>query len=294
VYGASGKGIGVYGTSGFAGLYGEGVVYGVHGRTTAGDDSGIGVYGQAPTYGYGVYGDTRSGFGVYGNSTYGVGSYGQGPIGVQGVAVNASGRYSAGVYGYASGTEIAVGIRGIGLAGSPAGEFSGTVGVYGSFYASEKNFKIDHPLDPANQYLLHSCVESSERKNIYDGIVKLDEKGQATIQLPKWFEALNVEFRYQLCPLGQPCPTLHIAQELNNGQFQIGGGTAGLKVSWQLTGIRNDPFARQNPLQVEETKLAHEQGLYIHPELYGQSQEKALSYRWHKAAEERPGTGKPK
>ena len=28
-------------------------------------------------------------------------------------------------------------------------------------------------------------------KNIYDGVVTLDGKGEATVQLPDWFEALT-------------------------------------------------------------------------------------------------------
>lgn len=47
-------------------------------------------------------------------------------------------------------------------------------------------------------YLLHSFVESDDIKNIYDGVVILDSKGKAQIQLPGWVEAVNKEFRYQL------------------------------------------------------------------------------------------------
>ena len=51
-------------------------------------------------------------------------------------------------------------------------------------------------------YLHHSFVESSERKNVYDGIAELDHNGECTVQLPDWFEAINEECRYQLTPLG--------------------------------------------------------------------------------------------
>jgi hypothetical protein len=87
-----------------------------------------------------------------------------------------------------------------------AGNFTGNVNVTGSITAGKKDFKIDHPLDPANKYLLHASVESSEMKTIYDGTVILDAKGEAVVQLPDWFEAVNGNFRYQLTALGAPSP----------------------------------------------------------------------------------------
>ena len=35
-------------------------------------------------------------------------------------------------------------------------------------------------------------------KNIYDGVVRTDGRGYATVRLPRWFQALNERFRYQL------------------------------------------------------------------------------------------------
>jgi hypothetical protein len=43
-----------------------------------------------------------------------------------------------------------------------------------------------------------SFVESPDMKNVYDGLVVLDDKGEAKIELPDWFGALNKDFRYQL------------------------------------------------------------------------------------------------
>lgn len=45
-------------------------------------------------------------------------------------------------------------------------------------------FKIDHPLDPANKHVSHSFVESSDMKNIYDGIATPDQNGKAEVGLP--------------------------------------------------------------------------------------------------------------
>lgn len=76
--------------------------------------------------------------------------------------------------------------------------------VDGRLTKAAGSFKIDHPLDPANKYLLHSFVESPDMMNIYNGEVALDGLGKATVELPAWFEALNQDFRYQLTAIGSP------------------------------------------------------------------------------------------
>ena len=63
----------------------------------------------------------------------------------------------------------------------------------------------------------------------------------ATVTLPDWFESLNTEYRYQLTPIGAVAPNLFISAEVRDHRFSIGGGHPGLKVSWQLTGVRHDP-----------------------------------------------------
>jgi hypothetical protein len=141
-------------------------------------------------------------------------------------------------------------------------------------------------------------------KNIYDGVVVLDDKGEAEIELPDWFGALNKDFRYQLTAIGAPGPNLHIAEEISDGvtsysnsrssnnknnynssRFKIAGGTSGMKVSWQITGIRKDPWANAHRIPVEEDKPAKEGGYYTYSELFMVSQKRerdkplALSYR---------------
>jgi hypothetical protein len=140
----------------------------------------------------------------------------------------------------------------------------------GTFTAAVKNFKIDHPLDPANKYLYHTSVESPDMKNIYDGVTTLDSSGEAEIDLPDWFEALNKDFRYQLTCIGGFAP-VYVAQEVENNRFRIAGGTPGLKVSWQLTGIRHDAYAEAHRSPVEQEKPANERGHYLHPALFGAS-----------------------
>jgi hypothetical protein len=263
------SGLGVYGLA--AATSGE--AYGVYGRTKS--DSGRGVYGYASASSgtsYGVYGESASenGHGVYGTnlSSGNYGYLGSENNGVYGYSTMGNGVYGVsntgyGVYGYSGGL---------------AGYFVGNVYVDGFLSKAGGSFQIDHPLDPENKYLNHSFVESPDMMNIYNGNVVLDATGQAWVELPEWFEALNKDFRYQLTPIGAPGPNLYIASKIEDNRFKIAGGTAGMEVSWQVTGIRQDLWAEANRIPVEEDKPEEELGYYLHPELYGQAEEKSIEW----------------
>jgi hypothetical protein len=47
---------------------------------------------------------------------------------------------------------------------------------------------------------------------------------------------------------------------------------AGRKVSWQVTGVRQDVWANKNRIQVEEAKSERERGFYLHPEAFGKDE----------------------
>jgi hypothetical protein len=49
-----------------------------------------------------------------------------------------------------------------------------------------------------------------------------------------------------------------------------------VKVSWQVTGIRQDAWANAHRIPVEELKSGKERGSYLHPELYGAGEEKGV------------------
>jgi hypothetical protein len=123
---------------------------------------------------------------------------------------------------------------------------------------------------------LHTCVESSERKNVYDGVVQLDANGTASVDLPGWFEALNGDFRYQLTAVGGAAPNLHVTEEVSENRFRIGGGEGGMKVCWQVTGSRKDAWAAANPFEVEEEKPPEDRGRYLQPDLYGAPEEQRV------------------
>jgi trimeric autotransporter adhesin len=178
-----------------------------------------------------------------------------------------------------------------------AGSFSGDVTITGNLSKSGGSFKIDHPLDPANKYLYHSFVESPDMKNIYDGVATLDSNGEAVIKMPEWFGVLNRDFRYQLTCIGAFAPVF-VAEELAGNQFKIGGGSAGMRVSWQVTGIRQDAWANAHRIPVEELKSQAERGYYLRPELYGAEPEKQVEWARHpqmmKKMRERSRQMKPK
>jgi hypothetical protein len=106
----------------------------------------------------------------------------------------------------------------------------------------------------------------------------LDAQGAATIELPSWFEALNQDFRYQLTAISAPGPNLYIAQKIAKNHFKIAGGTAGMEVSWQVTGVRHDAYATAHPLHVEDDKPTELKGYYLHPKENGQPEEKGINF----------------
>lgn len=146
--------------------------------------------------------------------------------------------------------------------GSTDGDFH----VGGTLSKAQGAFKIDHPLDPTNKFLYHSFVESPDMKNIYDGVAQLDKNGEAVIELPEYFEALNKDFRYQLTCIGG-WAQVYIAEKIKDNKFKIAGGTPGMEVSWMVTGIRHDPYADKHRIQVEVDKSSDERGTLSYPEL---------------------------
>jgi len=167
--------------------------------------------------------------------------------------------------------------NGPGIAGVFEGnvDIDGDLEVYGNISKGSGSFIIDHPIDPENKYLYHSFVESPDMMNVYNGNIILNNNGEAIVELPDYFEALNKDFRYQLSCIGGYAP-VYISEEISNNSFKIAGGTPGIKISWQVTGIRNDPFAKNNRIQVEVEKPVKERGYYLHYKEYNQPFENSI------------------
>jgi hypothetical protein len=303
---SSGSASGVQGrassTSG-VGVFGEatatsGSTRGILGRSSS--TSGVGVLGEATaTSGntYGVYGHASStaGVGVFGGATAtsgpatggqfftrsdnGTGVYGYAysttgtNFGVVGRSESPSGRGVVGVAEASTGTNYGV----LGRTNSSANGWgvyaNGRLGASGT-----KSFQIDHPLRPETHFLNHFCIEAPEPYNLYRGTVTLDANGEAWVQLPDYFEAINRDASYHLTPIGAAMPNLHVAVEIQGNRFKIAGGAPFKKVSWEVKAVRNDPWVQQYGYQTEQEKPKEYQGLYLHPELYGQPKERGIFY----------------
>jgi hypothetical protein len=245
--GVSGYSGGTDASSGVNGQGGPSARAGVSGGTQ--NSSGSGVYGTASgANAAGVFGTNSAGAGVWGKST-GAGSA---------------------VYGQATST---------GLAGRFTGSVvvEGNLIVQGSLFKSAGTFRIDHPLDPANKFLSHSFVESPDMKNMYDGNVTTDATGSATVTLPDYFDALNRDYRYQLTVLDQFAQAI-VSRKIAGNTFEIRTDKPGVEVSWQVTGIRQDAYAKAHPIVIEEFKPAEQKGLYLYPAGFGAGEEKRIGH----------------
>jgi hypothetical protein len=238
-------GIGVRGVADATGVDGSGL-RGVRGRSTG---DGNGVQGESSSrIASGVYGENLSGggFGIAGRSNVRSGSFGAAVLGDN-------------------------------TAGGNAGVFNGIVRVNGTLFTAVKGFSIDYPGDEQNRILNHSAVEAPDMMNLYNGNVTTDGDGNATIQLPNYFEALNRDFRYQTTVIGQ-FAQVFVAQEVMNNRFSIKTDKPNVQVSWQVTGIRQDACANAHRIEVEVEKPEGERGKYLTPEEHGEPANAGIYY----------------
>lgn len=287
------------------------------GISIAGTSSGIGVQGYCwGTSGIGVRGVAAQSTGTT-NGVLGE-AYSTSGRGVMGVASATTGSTFGGYFESSSSSGYGVyrrngatsgtiyGVRGYAstAAGGYAVYAAGDMGASGT-----KSFRIDHPVDPGNKYLLHYSAESPEVLNFYSGNVTLDERGEEVVELPDYFASINTDPRYTLTAVGAPMPDLHVAEEISEealaaGEqagpgmappicwFRIAGGVPGGKVSWRIEALRNDLRMRLHGAPVERDKTGPERGKYQHPEYYGQPAEMGMDYRLDDAGLE-PGSASP-
>jgi hypothetical protein len=234
------------------------------------DDSGQGVWGES--FGAGVSVNGFAPDGVVGISHSNIGNGVEAKNISGGTALLANTNTGSAVLALSTSGTAVFGATNTGT----AGEFFGNVDVEGTLSKSAGSFKIDHPLDPANKYLYHSFVESPDMMNIYNGNVTTDAQGDAVVNLPDWFEALNRDFRYQLTVMGQFAQAI-IASKMSGHHFTIKTDKPNVEVSWQVTGIRHDAFADAHRIPVEQAKPDKERGSYLHPELFGAPAEKSVA-----------------
>jgi hypothetical protein len=226
--------------------------------------------------------DGRNGYGVRGFVTDaggGIGVLGQAGIaggtgtGVRGENINAA-NSGDGVMGATNGS--GAGIHGSSSTGL-AGLFDGNVQINGNLTVTgtKTGFRIDDPRDPAHRTLSHTPVESDGFTVVYTGNVRTGRDGRATVRLPAYATTLAGHWRYQLTPIGQFGQAI-VAREVRHGRFVIRTEHANTKVSWSVTGLRRDAFARAHPFHAVQTKVGAERGRYLHPKLYGEPASKSV------------------
>ena len=166
--------------------------------------------------------------------------------------------------------------------------FLGNVHIMGTLSKTAGGFRIDHPLDPADKVLSHSFVESPDMKNLYDGTVTTDANGEATVTLPAYFEALNRDVRYQLTVVGPEFAQARVTSKVVGNRFAIKTDRPRVEVCWQVTGIRQDAYAKAHPIVVEEDKPANERGMYLAPTEHGKPETAGIGQRGQDAAPRPP------
>lgn len=149
----------------------------------------------------------------------------------------------------------------------------GNTQINGNLAKLSGTFKIDHPQYPTEKYLIHSFVESPDMMNIYNGNITTDANGFATVEMPDYFESLNVDFRYQLTVIGTFAQAI-VKDKIKTNSFVIQTNEPNVEVSWQVTGVRNDDWARENRIVPVVDKKDEELGtrLYTPKSLQPESQ----------------------
>jgi hypothetical protein len=261
--------------------------YGLYGQAGNSTSENIGIQGRAmSTNGtftnYGTYG-TISG---NANGAFNIGAYGEA------VGAGSGENYGLISYAFSSTTaNYAIYSEAPSNAFSYSGYFVGNVvvdgnlDITGSISKGSGTFKIDHPADPSNKYLVHSFVESPEMMNVYNGNITTDANGYATVELPDYFEMANKDFRYQLTVIGTFAQAI-VKDKVKNNRFVIQTNQPNVEVSWQVTGIRDDNYSNANRIIPVQNKDERARGKYLHPEVYGQPKE--MGER-HKDMKVKPG-----
>jgi hypothetical protein len=111
-------------------------------------------------------------------------------------------------------------------------------------------------------------VQANEQLNVFSGNVVTGANGEAIARLPSYFSAANTDPRYQLTVVGHFAQAI-VTREIEDNQFTIRTSKPNVKVSWQVTAVRNDATARAHPFQAVQDKPADLRGKYYDPAAYG-------------------------
>jgi hypothetical protein len=167
-----------------------------------------------------------------------------------------------------------------------AGWFSGNVNVTGTLSKGAGSFVIDHPLDPENKTLRHNFVESPEHLCVYRGTATCNERGRATVRLPRYFPALTDEASatVHLTPVGEePSPASYRWNKAHSAVTVFGAPNA--EIAYLVLAARDDPVIHRLARPVEETKGDgnFDKGMLLYPEAFGHPPERGVGFAMQQA-----------
>ncbi len=238
---------GVFAT-GTYGVRAIGSQVGVQASANGEDGIGLRAIGSNGAGGWAIEA-TNDGYGGITVDASGVGVNAEAQTGVYAIGLGANGR---GVYAYSNAGKAAV--------------LDGDVTVSGTLTEGRRLSHIDHPADPDRQWLAHAGVDAPEARDVYDGNATTGADGRASVRVPAYVEALGRDFRYQLTVIGDFAHAV-VSRELREGRFEIRTDRPRVRVSWQVTALRDDAYTRDHPVRNETPKTGDELGTrqYVPP-----------------------------
>jgi|GEM_PF-4655151 len=243
--------------------------------------NGSGVIGQANKgpLAAGVWGRSSTGSGIYGEGLAGV--VGSGYGGTDSVGVLGYGEDdAAAVAGVGGATLDSVGVLGTTVDGAGwAAYLDGDVFIGGTTYVPESVLSVDHPDAPGERWYQRAAVGSFERLSIISGNTRTGADGSVVVEVPDLFARMHTDFRYQLTVIGSMA-SASVAREMKQGRFTVRTDRPRVKVSWQVTAVRDDPAARANTFHASVPKRGAERGRMIEPSLYGKAASRASGARF--------------
>ncbi|MFN8474212.1 MAG: hypothetical protein U0822_18610 [Anaerolineae bacterium] len=262
---ATGSQHGIFTSGGQDGLMARGGADGIDTRTNSGSGNRSALFARNEGSGPGIVVDGPNS----GSDNDGIRVTINGNGSTSAIVARANGDNANGIVGIARNGDTPYAIWGQGD-GEWAGYFSGDVRVTGTLDNGLAAVKMDDPSNPTGRYINQAAVVGGDMLTLYNGNATTDAKGLAVVKVPAYVETISKDFRYQLTPIGQFAQAI-IAKELNGGEFVIQTDKPNVKVSWQLSGVRSDPYAQASSFKAVEDKNARDLGTYLHPEAYGQS-----------------------
>jgi|LakMenEpi03Aug12_release.lakeMendotaPanAssembly.Ray.scaffolds.fasta_scaffold1203953_2 hypothetical protein len=78
-----------------------------------------------------------------------------------------------------------------------------------------------------------------------------------------------------------------VEKKINNNHFVIKSDKPNVEISWQVTGVRQDPYANNHRVVAEVEKETENKGKYLHPTDFKQDEQKGIYYKKSQMPERR-------